>query len=103
MLIVLTTCPNSEEAEDLAQKIISERLAACVQVLPKMRSFYLWEGKMQKETEYLLLIKTVEAKFASLEKFISENHSYMIPEIISLSSNNVSEKYLGWLSENLRP
>jgi periplasmic divalent cation tolerance protein len=101
MLIVLTTSPTFEEAEVLAQKIVSERLAACVQVLPPVNSFYFWEGKMQSETEHLILIKTLEEKYPSLEKFIGENHSYEVPEIVALSAQEVSESYLGWMKEIL--
>ena len=70
MLIVFTTTPNIEEAESLARKIVEARLAACVQVLPQMKSFYFWENEIQSDAEHLLLIKTLEEKFDELEKFI---------------------------------
>ncbi|MCA1625671.1 MAG: divalent-cation tolerance protein CutA, partial [Acidobacteria bacterium] len=76
MLVVLTTTPNIEEAENLARKIIEEKLAACVQVLPPMKSFYFWENTVQSESEHLLLIKTIEEKFKELENLIRANHSY---------------------------
>lgn len=101
MLIVLTTTPNLEEAESLAEKIVAERLAACVQVLPQMKSFYFWEGALQKESEHLLLIKTLDEKFAELEKFIRENHSYDVPEIVAIPSEKVSESYLAWMKDYL--
>jgi uncharacterized protein involved in tolerance to divalent cations len=66
MLIVLTTTPNPEEAENLAEKLVAEKLAACVQVLPPMKSFYFWEGAIQKDAEHLLLIKTLDEKFEKL-------------------------------------
>ncbi len=59
MYIVLTTVPNIEEAETLAQKIVAEKLAACVQVLPQMKSFYFWAGEIRADGEHLLLIKTL--------------------------------------------
>ena len=96
MIVVLTTTPNIEEAESLAQKIIEAKLAACVQILPQMKSFYFWEGEIQKDTEHLLLIKTLTETFAELEKFIKENHSYDIPEIVALSAERLSESYLDW-------
>ena len=96
MIVVLTTTPNIEEAETLARKIIEAKLAACVQILPPMKSFYFWEGSIQKDTEHLLLIKTLTGKFAELEKFIKENHSYDVPEIVALSAEKVSEDYLDW-------
>ncbi|CAN5602173.1 divalent-cation tolerance protein CutA [soil metagenome] len=101
MIIVFTTTPNIEEAESLARKIIETKLAACVQVLPPMNSFYFWEDAVQKETEYLLQIKTLEVKFVDLEKFIQENHSYSVPEIIAVSAEKVSASYLDWMKDYL--
>lgn len=101
MLVVLTTAPNTEEAERLAQKIVEARLAACVQILPQMTSVYFWKNAVQRETEHLLLIKTLPERFNELEKFIQANHSYEVPEIVALSAEKVSENYLGWLKENI--
>lgn len=101
MLIVLTTTPNIEEAESLARKIVAEKLAVCVQVLPPMTSFYFWEGEVQKEPEHLLLIKTLSTKFAELEKFIQAHHSYDVPEIVALQSSEVAENYLDWMRNYL--
>ena len=97
MLIILTTTPNIEEAESLARKIVEAKLAACVQVLPKMKSFYFWENEVQTDSEHLLLIKTLEENFDDLEKFVQKHHSYEIPEIIAISAEKVSESYLDWL------
>ncbi len=101
MIVVLTTMPNIEEAESLARKIIEEKIAACVQVLPPMTSFYFWEGDVQKESEHLLLIKTLSTKYAELEKFIQVNHSYDTPEIVALRSSEVAESYPYWLKDYL--
>ncbi len=101
MYIVLTTTPDIEEAERLARKIIAEKLAACVQILPQIKSFYFWEGKIQIDSEHLLLIKTLPEKFAALEKFIQTNHSYETPEIVALSAEKVSENYLEWMKKSL--
>jgi len=97
MLVVLTSAPNIEEAETLAQKILTVKLAACVQILPQMKSFYFWEGAIQQDAEHLLLIKTLAEKFVELETFIKENHSYEVPEIVALSAEKVSENYLDWM------
>ena len=101
MLIVLTTTPNIEEAEDLAKKIIEAKLAACVQILPQMKSFYVWKGEVQSDSEYLLLIKTLAEKYDELEKFIQTHHSYEVPEIVALSAEKVSESYLNWAKNYL--
>ncbi len=101
MLIVLTTTPNTEEAESLARKIIEARLAACVQVLPQMKSFYFWENAVQTDSEHLLLIKTLAEKYDELEKFIQSNHSYDVPEIVAVAAEKVSESYFRWLKDYL--
>lgn len=101
MLVILTTTPNIEEAESLAQKIVESKLAACVQILPQMKSVYFWDGAIQTDAEHLLLIKTSDERFDELEKFIQENHSYEVPEIVALSAEKVSASYLNWISESL--
>jgi len=101
MLIVLTTTPNEEEAESLARKIIEAKLAACVQVLPQMKSFYFWENAVQTDSEHLLLIKTLSEKYDELEKFIQSNHSYDVPEIVAIRAEKVSESYFKWLKDYL--
>ena len=101
MLIVLTTTPTFEEAETLANKLVEAKLAACVQILPQMTSIYLWDGKLQKEGEHLLLIKTLPEKFDKLSAFITANHSYDVPEIIAIDAERVSEPYLSWMKSVL--
>ena len=101
MLVVLTTAPSVEEAETLAEKIVSARLAACVQVLPAMKSFYFWENAVQREPEHLLLIKTLPEKYEELESFIQTNHSYTVPEIVALPAEKAAGSYLDWMREYL--
>ena len=97
MLVVLTTAPNSEEAERLARLIVDAKLGACVQILPKMTSVYFWNGKVQSEPEHLLLIKTLEEKFDELSAFIKSNHSYDVPEIVAIEAEKVSDDYVNWV------
>jgi periplasmic divalent cation tolerance protein len=101
MLVVFTTTPNIWEAESLAEKLVTEKLAACVQILPQMTSFYFWEDKVQKEGEHLLLIKTVRERYDDLEKFILANHSYDVPEIVALDAERISSSYYAWMKEYL--
>ena len=101
MLIVMTTVPDADSGEDLARRIVAERLAACVQVLPAMRSFYFWENAVRSDEENLLLIKTAPEKFDELEKFIRSNHSYAVPEIVAVAAEKVSADYLGWMKNYL--
>jgi periplasmic divalent cation tolerance protein len=97
MMVAVTTVPNMDEAESLADAIIQARLAACVQILPKMTSIYLWEGKLQKESEHLMLIKTLPEKWEELRDFITVRHSYDVPEIVAIDADRVSGPYLEWL------
>ncbi len=101
-IVVLTTVANTEAAEILARKIIESKLAACVQVLPPMKSFYFWEEQIQTDSEHLLLIKTLTEKYDELEQFIQANHSYDVPEIVTLAAERVSQSYLTWLENYLK-
>lgn len=100
MLVALTTTSTFEEADALAGKIVESRLAACVQILPQMRSVYVWKGKTHRENECLLLIKTLPDKWDELKEFISANHSYDVPEIIALDAK-AAEPYRQWLTTEL--
>lgn len=99
MLIVLTTIDKFDQANVLAEAIVTAKLAACVQILSPMTSVYVWEGKLQKESEHLLLIKTLPEKWDELAAFITANHTYDVPEIIAIDAEKVSELYLNWINE----
>ena len=94
--IVMTTASTEDEAEALAAAIVEARLAACVQV-ERVRSFYIWQEKLHREPEWLLLIKTLAARFPELEAFIRERHSYETPEIVQVPMTAGSPDYLRWL------
>jgi periplasmic divalent cation tolerance protein len=97
----MTTIDSEEKAEELAKGIVEERLAACVQVLPRMTSYFFWKGAVQREAEHLLLIKTVEEKYAAVEAYIREHHSYDVPEVAAIRAEQVSEPYAKWLNDYL--
>lgn len=101
MLMVFTTVPNAKEAEALAEKIVETKLAACVQILPQMTSVYVWEGRLHKEPEHLLLIKTLPENWDALRELIGKNHSYSVPEIAAVDAEKVAGPYLAWLRETL--
>ncbi len=94
--MVITTAPSREIAEKLAEAILEHRLAACVQ-MAEIRSFYIWEGVLQKEGEVALYIKTTEACYCNLEAHILEHHPYDVPEIIKLQITGGLPGYLNWL------
>ncbi|MEM7400478.1 MAG: divalent-cation tolerance protein CutA [Pseudomonadota bacterium] len=101
-LLVLTTFPDIDTAQRLAEGLVQANLAACVNIMPAGQSTYMWQGKLCKESEHLAVIKTMEDRYQQIEIFIKEQHPYELPEIISTLINNGSEKYLDWLSTNTR-
>ncbi|NTU52961.1 MAG: divalent-cation tolerance protein CutA [Chlorobiaceae bacterium] len=94
--MVITTAPNREEAEKMAQGILENRLAACVQ-LSDIRSFFFWDGEIQQDDEVSLFIKTTTKRYADLESYIREYHPYDVPEIIQLPITAGLPEYLAWL------
>jgi periplasmic divalent cation tolerance protein len=100
-IVVLMTAANREEASRIAEMLVSERLAACVQFLPEIQSVYRWQGEVARESEVLLLAKTTLDRFDELDRAVRENHSYETPEIIALPVIAISEPYLAWLQEEV--
>ncbi len=100
--VVLTTTPNEDEARTLARLLVERQLAACVQLLP-IHSVYKWEGAIQQEPEVLLLAKTRVSRYAEVEAFIRQHHSYTVPEILMLPVAAVSGSYLGWVAGVVEP
>jgi periplasmic divalent cation tolerance protein len=94
--MVITTAPGREEAENLAEGILDNRLAACVQ-MSDIRSFFLWQGAPKRENEILITIKTAEKRYAELEAYILEYHPYDVPEIIRIPITGGLPGYLDWL------
>lgn len=98
--IVLTTVALENDAEVLAEKLLQAKLATCVQI-QKIKSFYTWNGKIERSDEYLLSIKTRTDLFENIFEFIKQKHSYEIPEIIQIPITNGSDEYLAWIRESL--
>ncbi len=95
--LVMTTTSNLPEAEGIAQALLRDRWAACIQVMP-ITSYYTWQGEYQREGEYLLLIKAKAAHFAQIQATIQANHSYQVPEIIQIPIVAGFDTYLEWIS-----
>ena len=96
-IVVLMTAANAEEAERIASMLVDARLAACVQILPPIKSVYRWKGEIARENEVLLSAKTTREKFAELDRSVRAIHSYETPEIVALPIIAASEPYLKWL------
>ena len=101
-LLVISTVPNKEEGNQIAQKIVEERLAACVTVSSAVQSFYWWEEHISDDQEFILFIKTRTSLFPKLEERIKSLHSYQVPEIIALPIHAGSKDYLDWITSNTR-
>jgi len=100
-LVVLITAGKLEEAEKIAQELVAQRLAACVNIVPQIISIYRWKGEVCRDTEVLLVAKTERAHYAELERAVKQGHSYDVPEIIAVPVEEGSRSYLDWLSESV--
>jgi periplasmic divalent cation tolerance protein len=101
-IVVLTTCADENEAEKLARALLDDRLAACVTVIPRMRSFYHWKGAIESADECLLLIKSSRELFEPLSATLRKLHSYEVPELLALPVVDGETNYLNWLESNIR-
>ncbi|KAI1289266.1 Protein CutA -like protein [Halotydeus destructor] len=97
--ISYVTIDSEEAAETLAEKIIQSKLAACVNILPKVKSVYQWKGKLVKDNESMLMIKSRISKLEQLTAFIRENHSYEVCEVISVPIQHGNQPYLQWIGD----
>jgi periplasmic divalent cation tolerance protein len=96
-IVVYITSPNEDEAAKIAKTIVEERLAGCVNIVKGIRSIYSWQGKIEDDTEVLMIVKTHRHLFETLKRRVKELHSYTVPEIIALPIIEGSEDYLNWL------
>ncbi len=97
-IVILVTVVNQEQADVIAHALVSEHLAACVNIVGPLRSIYRWEGQMQDDSELLLVIKTRAELFSPVADRVKALHSYQTPEIIALPITAGSEAYLAWLT-----
>jgi periplasmic divalent cation tolerance protein len=102
-LLVITNLPSRESAEKLAAQLVEGHLAACVNLLAPCRSTYRWQGKLQHDEEYPLLIKTTRDRYAALEKAIQAGHPYELPEIIAVPITTGLTAYLDWVEAETQP
>jgi periplasmic divalent cation tolerance protein len=100
-IVVLTTCDSEEHAEKIARHLVDQRVAACVNILPKARSIYRWNEKIEEASEWMLIIKSRRDLFAALRTEIQKLHTYEVPELIALPIVDGSEPYLAWFDAQL--
>jgi periplasmic divalent cation tolerance protein len=97
-IVVLVTAPSADDAARIGRTLVEERLAACANVVPAIRSIYRWQGAVADEAEALLVLKTVRERFPAVERRVRELHSYEVPEVIALDVGAGSLPYLEWLA-----
>ena len=97
-LLVITNCPDEECANAIALALVEEKLAACVNLLPRIQSVYRWQGAVESASEIPLLIKSTAANYAALEAKIRELHPYELPEIVALDVARGLPDYLNWVA-----
>ena len=99
LVVVLCTVPDGTTAETLAKGLLDERLAACINAISGVKSFYRWQGKIASDTEIQLLIKTRRGRFDALAAWLDAHHPYDVPEILAVPAEQVSAAYLAWALE----
>jgi periplasmic divalent cation tolerance protein len=98
VVVVLCTVSSEEEGRAIAATLVERRHAACVNLIPSIRSVFRWEGKVCDETEQLLIIKTTQPSLADAKRTIQETHSYELPEILALAVSDGDRRYLEWVT-----
>lgn len=99
LIISFVTTNTEKEASFLAQKLVEEKLAACVNIVSNIRSVYEWEGEIHDDQEHLLIIKSLKGKIGKLKEFIEKHHSYEVPEFITLEIDDALPDYLQWVRD----
>ena len=102
-IVVLCTCPDDGTARELASELVNARLAACVNIVPTVRSIYRWQGEVASDDEALLLIKSTASRYGELESVIAQRHPYDVPEIVQVPITAGVPSYLAWLQEMVKP
>jgi periplasmic divalent cation tolerance protein len=99
--LVLTTVASHDDAQELAEELVTRRLAACVNIVGPISSTYRWKGEVERSEEFLLLIKTTEAQVAPLEDAVRGLHSYEVPELIAFTVDSGLPGYLDWIAASV--
>ena len=100
VLVVVTSVGTEEQALEIAQRLVESQLAACVNILPGVRSVFRWKGKVQHEGEFLLMIKTLEKNFERVRQVLKELNAYELPEILGFPASHADEAFAAWVAAN---
>ncbi|XP_030825548.1 protein CutA homolog [Camarhynchus parvulus] len=97
------TCPNLSVATELARSLVQQRLADCVNIIPGVTSVYTWQGKLEEDSEVLLMIKTRSSRVPALSDFVRSHHPYEVPEVVALPVAQGNAPYLRWVRDSVPP
>jgi periplasmic divalent cation tolerance protein len=100
-IVVVTTVGTEEQANLLAREIVARRQAACVNIVPGIRTFYRWKGKVCRDGELMLVVKTLDTEFEAVATTIRELHTYELPEILAFDVGRGEERFLGWIRDSV--
>lgn len=100
--VLLTTLPDHAKSQEVAKVLVTERLAACVNIVPGLTSIYAWKGAVEQSAECLLLVKTSDALLPDLIQRLLSLHPYEVPEIVALDPSFIHEPYARWLAESVK-
>ena len=100
-IVVITSVGDEEQALLIARELVARRLAACVNVVPGIRSVYRWQGKICRDGEYLLIVKTLESEREAVAATIRELHSYELPEVLAFTASAGDERFLAWIADSV--
>jgi len=102
-IVVFITTANAEEAQQIASLLLSERKAACINIVPRVSSFFWWQGKLESAEESLLIVKTKASVLNQVVSLVKEHHRYDVPEVIALPIIGGNQDYLEWMSQEVKP
>ena len=100
-ILILTSTDTKKNYKLICDKLLNEKCCACINIISKVKSLYFWDNKLQKNKEWLLLIKTTSKSYKKIESILLEHHKYKVPEIISVKIDKGYEKYLKWVSNQV--
>ncbi|MEJ5292037.1 MAG: divalent-cation tolerance protein CutA [Candidatus Methanosuratincola sp.] len=100
-IVSIITVGDGRQAEEIARRLVEEKLAACVNILPSVRSVYRWKERVEESSEFMLIVKTDQRVFEKMKRRVLELHSYELPEIIALNISEGLKSYLDWISANV--
>src|SRR5512140_3500097 len=101
VVVILTSVGTEEQGLDVAEALVERRQAACVNMIPSMRSIYRWKGKVCEDTEYVLVVKTLARQFQAVAETIREINSYELPEILSFSLRDADARFCEWIVDSV--